>query len=135
MSEEQTPTDAVPEEAVPEEIAPEDVAPQSYSPEAITSDDKLWALLAYVFSPLVPIIILLLEDKKERPFIHAHNAQALVMGIINMLLAILLGWTVFLSCVPLLVWIVMIYWGFKAYQGEFVEIPVVSNFVRNQGWA
>ena len=32
----------------------------------ITSDDKLWALLAYIFSPLVPIIILLMEDKKSR---------------------------------------------------------------------
>jgi hypothetical protein len=28
----------------------------------ITSDDKLWALLAYVLSPLIPIIILLMED-------------------------------------------------------------------------
>ena len=34
-----------------------------------TDDDKLWALLAYVFSPLVPIIIFLMEDKKERPFL------------------------------------------------------------------
>lgn len=135
MSEEQTPTDATPEETVPEEITPEVDAPQSFESEGITSDDKLWALLAYVFSPLIPIIILLLEDKKARPFIQAHNAQALVMGIINMLFAILVGWTVFLSCIPLLIWIVMIYWGFKAYQGEFVEIPVVSNFVRNQGWA
>jgi uncharacterized membrane protein len=135
MTEEPTPTDAIPEEAIPDESAPEDISPESYASEAISSDDKLWALLTYVFSPLVPIIILLLEDKKERPFIQAHNAQSLVMGIINVLLAILLGWTVFLSCIPFIIWIVMVYWGFKAYQGEFVEIPVVSNFVRNQGWA
>jgi hypothetical protein len=43
----------------------------------VTSDDKLWSLLAYVLTPLVPIIILLMEDKKNRPFIRAHNAQAL----------------------------------------------------------
>ena len=135
MSEEQPPTDAVPEDDIPEEAAPEEAIPDSFASEAITSDDKLWALLAYVFSPLVPIIILLLEDKKERPFIQAHNAQALVMGIINVLLAIPLGLTVFLTCVNFLIWLVMIYWGFKAYQGEFVEIPFVSNFVRNQGWA
>ena len=48
----------------------------------ITSDDKLWAALAYVFTPLVPIIVLLLEDKKGRPFIRAHNMQALLWGVI-----------------------------------------------------
>ena len=52
----------------------------------ITSDDKLWAALTYVFSPLVPIIIMLMESKKNRPFIRAHNAQALVLGIISIAL-------------------------------------------------
>jgi uncharacterized membrane protein len=101
----------------------------------ITSDDKLWALLAYVLSPLVPVIILLMEDKKERPFIKAHNIQALVLGMINFILAIVLGLTVFLSCVPLLVWFYMVYLGIQAYQGNEVTIPVISDFVKNQGWA
>src|SRR3990172_6082097 len=48
----------------------------------VSSDDKLWAALAYVFSPLVPIIILLMEDKKNRPYIKAHNMQALVWGLL-----------------------------------------------------
>ena len=34
----------------------------------VTSDDKLWAALAYVFTPIVPIIILVMADKKDRPF-------------------------------------------------------------------
>ena len=50
----------------------------------ITPDDKLWALLAYALSPLVPVIILLMEDKKNRPFIRAHNAQALAWGLVNL---------------------------------------------------
>lgn len=107
---------------------------EQFSPE-ITSDDKLWALLAYVLSPVVPIIILLLPEKKDRPFIKYHNAQALVLGVVNLILAIVLGWTLFLSCVPFIIWVVMVYWGIKAYQGEYVVIPVVTNFVKNQGWA
>ena len=51
----------------------------------VTSDDKLWAALAYVFSPLVPIILMLMEDKKNRPYIRANNAQALVLGIITII--------------------------------------------------
>jgi uncharacterized membrane protein len=101
----------------------------------VTSDDKLWAMLAYILTPIVPIIIMLMEDKKNRPFIRAHNAQALVVGVVNFVLGIVLSFTVVLACVPLLVWIVCIYWGIQAYGGKTVEIPVITNWVKSQGWA
>jgi len=104
------------------------------APEA-TSDDKLWALLAYIFTPLIPIVILLMEDKKNRPFIRAHNAQALAVGVINVILGVVLSWTLVLACVPLIVWFVCIYWGVQAYNGKMVQIPVITDFVKNQGWA
>lgn len=107
---------------------------EQFAPD-VTSDDKLWSLLAYVLSPVVPIILLLIEDKKNRPFIRYHNAQALLLGVINIILAIVLGWTVFLSCIPFLLWLLMVYWGIKAYQGEYVVIPVITNFVKGQGWS
>ena len=103
--------------------------------EDITSDDKLWALLAYVLTPIVPIIILLMEDKKNRPFLRAHNAQALALGVLNVIIGLVLSWTVVLACVPILIWFGCIYWGIQAYNGKYVEIPVVTNFVKNQGWA
>ena len=106
----------------------------SMDPE-VTSDDKLWSLLAYIFTPIVPIIIMLMEDKKDRPFIRAHNAQALVVGVINVILGVALGWTLVLSCIPLFVWFACVYWGVQAYNGKMVEIPVITNFVKNQGWA
>ncbi len=108
--------------------------PTDFAPE-ITSDDKLWALLAYVLSPLVPIIILFLEDKKNRPFIKEHNTQALILGLINLVLGTVLSFTVVLACVPFLVWIYMVYLGIQAYQGQSVSIPVLTDFVKNQGWA
>ncbi|HSB90189.1 MAG TPA: hypothetical protein VLD63_09210 [Anaerolineales bacterium] len=101
----------------------------------VTSDDKLWSLLAYVLTPIVPIIIFLMEDKKSRPFIRAHNAQALVVGVVNLIIGVFLSWTLILACVPLLIWLVCIYWGIQAYGGKYVEIPVITNFVKNQGWA
>lgn len=100
-----------------------------------TSDDKLWTLLTYILTPIVPIIIMLMEDKKNRPFIKAHNAQALVVGVVNIILSIALGWTLVLACVPLIVWFACIYWGIQAYNGKYVEIPVITNWVKNQGWA
>jgi uncharacterized membrane protein len=103
------------------------------SPDA-TSDDKLWSLLSYIFSPLIPIIVLLMEDKKSRPFIKYHAVQALVLGVVELVIAIFLGWTVILACVPLLIFIYLIYLGIQAYQGKMVVVPVVTNFVKNQGW-
>ena len=104
-------------------------------PSDVTSNDKLWVLLAYIFSPLVPIIILLMEDKKSRPFIRAHNAQALALGVVEIVLYVVIGWTVFLACVPFLLWIYMIYLGIQGYQGKYVTVPVITNFVKKQNWA
>ena len=93
----------------------------------VSSDDKLWAALAYVFSPLIPIILMLMEDKKNRPFIKAHNAQALVLGIITVLTS---GF-----CIGILVWFYQLYLAYQAYQGKLVEVPVLTNFIKGQGWA
>jgi len=105
----------------------------------ITGDDKLVALLAYVLTPLAPIIILLMSDKKSRPFIRAHNAQALLWGILIMIVGIVGGIPVVTLCVVLpvsfIMWLIGVYWGIKAYQGEHVNIPVITDLVKNQGWA
>lgn len=99
-----------------------------------SDDDRLWGLLTYALSPLVPIIIMLMEDKKNRPFLRAHNAQALVWGLLNLVVSVLIGW---LTCgiVNLAMWVIAVYWGYQAYQGKMVEIPVISKLVRDQGWA
>jgi uncharacterized membrane protein len=93
----------------------------------LTQDDKLWSLLSYIFCPLIGIIMLLIEDKKNRPFIKYNAWVSIWLGIIVILTS---GF-----CVGLLVWIYAIYLGIKSYQGEKVEVPVISDFVRNQGWA
>ena len=95
----------------------------------VTDDDKLWAALAYIFTPLIPVILLLMEDKKARPFIKAHNVQALVAGVVLWILV-----PVTLGCGGIL-WLLFLYWGYKAYQGEMINIPLITDLVKNQGWA
>ena|SRR5689334_25427172 len=103
----------------------------------VTSDDKLWALLAYVLSPIVPIIILLMEDKKNRPFIKAHNMQALIWGLVNLVLGTILSGVLFFcfGAPSIIIWAIGVYWGYQAYQGKLVNIPVITDLVKNQGWA
>jgi uncharacterized membrane protein len=99
-----------------------------------TSDDKLWALLTYIFTPIVPIILMLMEDKKNRPFIKAHNYQALALGVIQVVL-----WALSFTCITailgLLLFVYQVYLGVQAYNGNYVTIPVITDFVKKQGWA
>ena len=114
-------------------IIPRRVNMSEFNPNEVTSDDKLMAALAYVFSPIVPVIFMLMEDKKNRPFIKAHNAQALVVGIIMIIVVPIIA-AVTLGCGSIL-WLIMLWWGYKAYKGEYINIPVVTDFVKKQGWA
>jgi uncharacterized membrane protein len=99
----------------------------------INDQDKLMSALSYPIG-IVAIVILLVEDMKKRPFQKYHAVQALAVNIIMLILWIVLGWTVILSCVPLLLWFVTIYWAIKAYQGEYFEIPGLTGFLKGQGW-
>jgi len=107
----------------------------------ITSEDKTWALLCYLFGIIFPIIILLMEDKKDRPFLKAHYPQALAYSIVVAVISITVSILTFFIgglggiCVGLLAAIPAIIWGIKAYNGEYVEIPVITDFVKKQGWS
>jgi uncharacterized protein len=99
---------------------------------SVSSDDKLWAALSYVFSPLVPIIMLLMEDKKKQPFIKFHAVQSLIVGVAVWIIAPIIAAFTF-GC-GFIIWFIMLYWAYKAYQGAMFDIPVVTNFIKSQGW-
>ncbi len=97
-------------------------------------DDKLWGLLSWIFTPLVPIIVLLLEDKKSRPFIKHHAVQALAFGVVGyglsaVLSAVLVGCFVGLAALGY-----QIYMGVQAYNGKLANIPLLTDFCKGQGW-
>lgn len=110
---------------------------QNYIPPSdVSSDDRLWALLAYIFSPLIPVVIMLMDDKKDRPFLKAHNVQALIWGIVGWAVSSLLAPVFFIGCVVWVAYIIItIIWAMKANKGEMVEIPIITDFVKKQGWA
>ena len=101
----------------------------------VTSDDKLWAALGYPIA-LIAIIVLFMEDKKNRPFIKYHAVQSIAANVIFWIIATILA-TVTLGfggiCAPLL-WLVFFYWAYQAYQGQMFEIPFVTGFIKGQGW-
>ncbi|MBI9046194.1 MAG: DUF4870 domain-containing protein [Anaerolineaceae bacterium] len=100
----------------------------SGSNDEITSDDKLWATLCYIVGVIVPIIVLLMEDKKERPYIKYHAIQALATQVIFTVISLIT-----LGCGSV-VFLAELYLGYLAYQGTYFEIPVITDFIKNQGW-
>ena len=99
----------------------------------VTSDDKLWAALGYPIG-LIALIMLLMEDKKARPFIKYHAVQSLAANVAFVIVSTILAVTVVGAlCAPLL-WLVFFYWAYQAYQGEMFEIPFITNFIKGQGW-
>jgi len=104
---------------------------QFETPE-ISSDDKLWAALSYIFSPLIPIILLLMQEKKERKFVRFHAVQSLAVGVLTWILITIIAGPGF--CFGIFLWIFMLYLAYKAYQGEMFDLPVITNFIKNQGW-
>jgi uncharacterized protein len=98
----------------------------------ITNDDKLWAALAYIFPIIAPVLIYLMEEKRERPFIRAHAAQALVSGIILVVISPIL--LIATLGIGLLAYLIMVYWAFQAYHGRDIEIPFITQWVKDKGW-
>jgi uncharacterized membrane protein len=101
----------------------------------ITSDDRLWAALGYPIF-IIAIIVLLMEEKKKRPFIKFHAVQALAMNVVIWAIGLILT-VVTLGfgslCLPVL-WLLTLFFAYEAYQGKYYEIPVVTNFIKGQGW-
>ena len=114
--------------------------------QEITDNDKTMGLLCYLIGVLVPLVVLLSETGKVRVFQKYHAIQSLGLSA---------AWLVFclILCIPfcalevvsavgglcllplfVLPWLGALYYGIKAYQGEYATIPVVTDFVLQQGW-
>ncbi len=126
--------------------APAPAAPSGAEP-AVTSNDRLMAGLSYIIVVILPIVILIGEESKKREFQRYHAIQSIGLTVAAVVYSIAL--TV-LSClltavklgalnclvsllgfVPLLVFL---FYAYQAYQGQRFEIPVLTQFMRQQKW-
>lgn len=102
------------------------------SEAGITSDDKLWGALSYF--PIIAIIMLLIDEKRSRPFIKYHAVQAIALAIVLGVLNFILALIPVVNCISPLLWLVMLWPAIGAFQGNYTDIPVVTSFIKGQGW-
>jgi uncharacterized membrane protein len=121
-------------------------------PSEISDNDRMMGLLSYVVTLIVPAIILLSETGKARPFQRYHAVQSLAVSVAVFVISLLVGCIVILpfavvlelvtggvgTCclipVTLLPYVPMVYYGVRAYQGEYAVVPVLTDFLVQQGW-
>ena len=65
------------------------------------------------------------EDKAERPALMYHALLSIALGAVGTVL----------FCIYPLVWIYSIYLGTRAYQGQKVSVPFLSEWIAQQDWA
>ena len=129
-----------------EEEQVQEMPPEEEQPE-ITNQDKTIAALSYIVGFILSAVVLLTKEMSARPFQRYHAIQALgfwvavvlyeaVMGILACVisatplapLACCLWVAFFLPVVPIA------YFAYRAYLGEYFDIPFLTNFMRQQGW-
>lgn len=110
----------------------------------VTDNDKLMSLLAWIISVIVPLICLFAEGNKNSKFQRYHAINSLMVTAVEVIvsviimcpLSILTAGVGGICAIPLtLVFLgAQIYYGVKAYQGEMLEVPGLTQFAKNQGW-
>jgi uncharacterized membrane protein len=107
----------------------------NYPDELISSNDKLWAAIGYPI-PLFSVLALVMEDKKDDPFIRYHAVQSIVFNIVMWAVIVLLGIITLgigSMCAPVL-WLITLWPAYDAYRGNLTELPVISAFINGRGW-
>lgn len=90
----------------------------------INSDDKLWALLSWLFWPIALIVFFI----NDRPYARYHAVTSLAVGLVFSAISALTGG---FGC---LLFFISLYYAFKAFGGNWIEVPLVSGFLKGQGW-
>ncbi|NPV09509.1 MAG: DUF4870 domain-containing protein [Anaerolineae bacterium] len=125
---------------------PEPMAAMPGGPE-VTSNDKTMAALTYILPFIGSAIVLLSETNKARPFQRFHAMQGLGLAVVYVIWqivafiigAILGAITAALACcvswvLPLLPLVPMVYFAYQSYQGKVFDVPVLTDFMVQQGW-
>ncbi len=101
----------------------------------ITDNDKLMAALSYPI-PVVAIIILVSETMKVRPFQKYHAVNALAANVVLWVIYIIISAVTlgFGACIAWIVLLPLLWWAYKAYQKEWVVVPVITDFCKKRNW-
>jgi len=126
------------------------LAPAQPEPD-VNENDRLMAAAAYATQVILPIVVpaimLLSEENKQRVFQKYHAIQSLgflVAAVIYEVLAVIVfvGLSIVsLGCLSCILWVLFLlpvvpafYYAYRAYQGQYFQIPMVTDFLVQSKW-
>jgi len=126
---------------------PAQLPPPSTDPNAITSNDRLFAAFCYFLFPWGSVLVLLLDETKNRKYVRYHAIHAIgfmvalsgisialfmVYGVLTTISFGILGFCLFpILFLPMLY---PIYAILQVLTGKSFVIPIVTDFMKSQGW-
>jgi uncharacterized membrane protein len=121
--------------------------PPSFTPPRIaglSDNDRIMAALAYFLWFIGAAIILLSKDMKDQAYMRYHAIQGLGLSVVATaysVIAIIVALVMSIVGVCCCFWVlvlpgpvVTIYYAYRAYQGEYFKIPVLTNIMVSEGW-
>ncbi|MHB2021654.1 MAG: hypothetical protein ACYCW6_32380 [Candidatus Xenobia bacterium] len=118
----------------------------------LEENDRVLSAFSYVFWPLAPL--LLLSPRKDLPFVRYHAMQSFLMGAGALLMYAIL-WGIYMLCeriqpggsevmyglfffvwfmglivIGLLVFVVQLFFSWKAWSGQATEFPLLGPLAR-----
>ena len=111
----------------------------SYPRQSYSSESRLLAALCYIFLVAVPVLVLLMEMRRQR-FLRYHAYQGLAVGMAFLVVYLLvipigtwilmhlpcIGWA--FACLAPFVYLagfgLQVYWAYLAYQGHLFSVPL-----------
>jgi uncharacterized membrane protein len=100
----------------------------------INDQDRLMAALAWILFP-VGIAILFVENMKNRPFQKYHAINSLAFwAVFFVVMSIISVVTFGCGSILFVLGFISLYWAYQAYQGVWVEVPMLTDFIKKQSW-
>ncbi len=94
-----------------------------------SSDSRLWAAIGYPIW-IIPLIVMF-TDKKNDKWLLFHAYQALIFGVAVWIVSVVTSFLLIGCVIGLIGFLAMLFYGYKAYQGEKFKIPVVGDMAEN----
>lgn len=88
--------------------------------------EREWYFFTYLFEFVSGILIYFAKGQNNKRLAF-HSAQSTAIGVIGLVLGFIIfpiGWLI-----SLLTWVICLYFGFEAYNGNDVEIPYLSKIL------
>lgn len=101
------------------------------------SDDKVLYIIAYLIPLLTGILVYIINGNKSKR-LKLHAVQSIFLGIVFIILDVVLGLLFhgfvlgsIISLILFLLWLYGLYVGFQGYNGNDMEIPVITEYAKS----